>query len=154
MKYMTRDEFEHFDFSEAYIQDIQVMQGLFHFYLDNVTILPENSCNRDIRKMRANNFVMKMEECTVEAIVEEGFQHYDADGKLLHVYEDAQVDPKKHGSVLKSFSEGMIYSASKQDKEYLFFIDGNDEKTYQLRLRASADVEEWDRFLNREDEIG
>ncbi len=151
MKYATRDEFEHFDFSEAYIQDIQVMQGLFHFYLDNVTILPENSCNRDIRKMRTNNFVMKMEGCTVEAIVEEGYKHYNADGKLIHAYEDVQVNPEEYGKVLKSFSEGMIYSAEKQEEEYRFYVDGKDEKTYLLRIKASADVEEWERFLNREE---
>lgn len=154
MKYATRDEFEHFDFSEAYIQDIQVMQGLFHFYLDNVTILPENSCNRDIRKMRANNFIMKMENCIVVSMVEEGYKHYDADGKLLHDYKDVQVEPEKYGTVLKTFSQGMIYSARKQGEEYLFYIDGNDEKTYQLGIKASGDVEEWDRFLNREDEWG
>ena len=60
MKYTTTNEFTHFNFSESYIQDIQIMEGLLHFHLDNVTILPENSCNRDIREMRANNVLLKM----------------------------------------------------------------------------------------------
>ena len=78
MKYTTTNEFTHFNFSESYIQDIQIMEGLLHFHLDNVTILPENSCNRDIREMRANNFLLKMKSYTIELILEEGYQQTDA----------------------------------------------------------------------------
>ncbi len=49
MKYTTTDELEHFSFTEAYIADVQVTGGFFHMTLSNVTILPENACNRDIR---------------------------------------------------------------------------------------------------------
>ena len=49
MRYTTTDELEHFSFAEAYIADVQVTGGFFHMTLSNVMILPENSCNRDIR---------------------------------------------------------------------------------------------------------
>ena len=54
MKYSTGNEWEHFGFAEAYISDIQKINGYFVMTLDNVTIEPENSQNRDIRLMRAN----------------------------------------------------------------------------------------------------
>ena len=62
MRYTTTDELEHFSFAEAYIADVQLAGGFFHMTLSNVTILPENSCNRDIREMRANDLVLKIED--------------------------------------------------------------------------------------------
>ena len=42
--------------------------------LSNVTILPENSCNRDIREMRANDLVLKIEEPVIRSLVREGYK--------------------------------------------------------------------------------
>lgn len=150
MKYRTMDELEHFDFAEAYIGDIQVTSGFFHMALDNVMILPENSCNRDIRKMRANNLLLKIEEGSIDAIVEEGFKVYDANGKLMKSYEDRQVEEKDYPAVAKSFVDGVIYSLEKKGNQYQFTIDGADERTYALQVSGTHDVEEWDRFLNVE----
>ena len=66
MKYTTTDELEHFSFTETYIADVQVTGGFFHMTLSNVTILPENSCNRDIREMRANDLVLKIKISSAE----------------------------------------------------------------------------------------
>ena len=74
MKYTTTDELEHFSFAEAYIADVQVTGGFFHMTLSNVTILPENSCNRDIREMRANDLVLKIEEPVIRSLVREGLR--------------------------------------------------------------------------------
>ena len=38
MKYRTINEWEHFDFSEAYISDIQKINGCFQMTLDQVVI--------------------------------------------------------------------------------------------------------------------
>ena len=54
MKYTTRNEFCNFEFSEVHIDDVKIQNGVFQMVLDDVKILPENSTNRDIRKMRAN----------------------------------------------------------------------------------------------------
>ena len=51
MKYTTTNEFEHFDFLEVHVNDIMFANGVFKIGLDDVKILLENSCNRDIRKM-------------------------------------------------------------------------------------------------------
>lgn len=55
---------------------------MFEIVFDNVTILPANSCNRDIREMRANELVLKISEPKIEALVEEGYKVYDANGNL------------------------------------------------------------------------
>ena len=60
--------------------------------LSNVMILPENSCNRDIREMRANDLVLKIEEPVIQSLVREGYKVYDANGILMRACEDEMVN--------------------------------------------------------------
>jgi len=152
MNYRTTNELEHFDFSDAYIAEVQATSGFFHIILDNVTILPENSCNRDIRAMRTNQLRLKIENAVVESIVEEGYKVYDANGNLKEAVEDQEIAKENYFSVMKEFSGGLIYSLSKQETKYLFTIDAESERTYVLCVSGEGDVEEWDRFFNRESE--
>lgn len=148
MKYTTTDELEHFDFGEAYIGDVQAAGDFFHLVLDNVTILPENSCNRDIRTMRTNELLFKLEQAEIAAVIKEGFKVYDADGRLVKTCDDTELPAAKWQEVIKSFVGGMIYSLKKEKNQYEFIIDAPDEATYALRVTAAHDVESWDRFLN------
>ena len=91
MKYHTINELDHFCFKEAYIAQICAV-----IVFDNVTILPENSCNRDIREMRANELVLKISEPKIEALVEEGYKVYDANGNLKQKNEDITIAPEAY----------------------------------------------------------
>lgn len=151
MNYRTVDETSHFKFEDAYIADVQVTKGIFHLILDNVTILPENSCNRDIRTMRTNQMMFKLEEAEVVSLVEEGYKVYDANGNLSQTYEDQEIAKEQYTSVIKEFADGSIYSLEKQEELYTFLIDAPNERTYNLQVKASHDVEEWDRFMSKEE---
>lgn len=151
MNYRTIDETLHFKFEDAYIADVQVTKGIFHMILDNVTILPENSCNRDIRIMRTNQMLFKLEEAKVLSVVEEGYKVYDANGNLSQAYEDKEIPEEEQTKVIKEFADGSIYSLEKQEETYVFLIDAPNERTYKMLVKASHDVEEWDRFMNKED---
>lgn len=150
MNYTTKDELNHFDFAESYIGDIEMVNGMFHIYLDNVTILPENSCNRDIRTMRANGFVLKIANGQIASLVEEGFKTYNADGKLMTSCEDRQAAPEEYPQLVKEMQEGTIYSLKKEDGKYEFAIDAANERTYTMVVAGDHDTEEWDRFLSKE----
>lgn len=150
MKYTTKNELGHFNFSDAYIGDVQITSGFFHIVLDNVTILPENSCNRDIREMRANNLILKIEDFSVISVVEEGFKTYNADGRLIGTCEDVEIAPEEQIEVIKTFVDGVVYSLEKCDIRYIFNIDAANERSYVLTVEGSGDEENWDRFLNKE----
>lgn len=152
MKYKTTDELQNFSFTDAYIGDIQVTNGFFHMELDNVIILPENSCNCDIRKMRTNGLVLKLEDFEITSLVEEGYKVFDANGKPMNAVEDAVISEQEHFSVMKELTEGVIYSLEKKEDTYIFSIDASNERTYELKIRASHDFEEWERFLNLAEE--
>ena len=97
MKYKTTNELEHFEFRDACIAELRAANGLFTMILDNVKILPENSCNRDIRKMRTNGLLLRISEAAVETLVEEGYQVYDADGNILRREADRPVETEQYG---------------------------------------------------------
>ena len=146
-KYNTMNEFAHFDFSEAVIGDIQLAEGMFRAVIDNVKILPENSCNRDIRTMRTNELLLKLDDAKLVTLVEEGYREYDAAGNLKNTYEDIVVNPDQYKQKEEVLVEGTIYELQLADGVYSFVIDGTDERTYTLKVAADGDEESWNRFL-------
>ena len=134
MKYHTINELDHFCFKEAYIAQICAVNGMFEIVFDNVTILPENSCNRDIRK--------------IEALVEEGYKVYDANGNLKQKNEDITIAPEAYADKFKELEGCEVYSIEQENGNYVISIDTEDH-TFLLRISGSGDTQEWDRFLNK-----
>ena len=154
MKYQTRNEFEHFTYEEARIGDVERLGSIFHLWLDNAGILPENSCNRDIRKMRCNAMCFKILDASIVKLVEEGYRYYDANGKLLREDPDRELAPLEYADRLALLREGWIVSFERKTQEegflYTLAADGSDEKTYCITISGSGDEQEWDRFLSLE----
>jgi hypothetical protein len=151
MGFQTTNEFEHFAFEETHIGNIQVMDGVFHILLDNVKILPENTCNRDIRKMRCNEMELRIEQPQIIEVIREGYALYDADGNPKENVEDEVLLPKDYPGVWEVFLDADVYEITRQEQTYTFVVDATDERTYTVRVRGSADVESWERFLNLEE---
>ena len=101
MKYYTENELQNFRFEGAYIAETCAVNGIFEMILDNVTILPQNSCNRDIREMRANELKLKIREPEITAFVEEGYKVYDADGNLKEKERGYTDRGRRSGSKIK-----------------------------------------------------
>lgn len=150
MKYTTRNEFCNFEFSEVHIDDVKIQNGVFQMILDDVKILPENSTNRDIRKMRANGLVLTIEDAQINSFVEEGYKTYDADGNLLREDPDIELDEQQYRDIYEFFIDSYAYLIAQNEDEYTFVIDGTNERTYTIIVQGSGDVEEWDKFLQIE----
>lgn len=150
MKYTTRNEFCNFEFSEVHIDDVKIQNGVFQMVLDDVKILPENSTNRDIRKMRANGLVLTIEDAQINSFVEEGYKTYDADGNLLREDPDIELDEQQYRDIYEFFIDSYAYLIAQNEDEYTFVIDGTNERTYTIIVQGSGDVEEWDKFLQIE----
>lgn len=150
MKYTTRNEFCNFEFSEVHIDDVKFQNGVFQMILDDVKILPENSTNRDIRKMRANGLVLKIEDAQINSFVEEGYKTYDANGNLLREDPDVELDEQQYRDIYEFFIDSYAYLIAQNEDEYTFVIDGTNERTYTIIVQGSGDVEEWDKYLQIE----
>lgn len=147
MKYRTTNELEHFDFEEAVVSRIEAANGRVKIVLDNVTILPENSCNRDIRKMRTHDFCLTLQEGKVSRLVEEGYKVYDADGNLTQTFEDRDLPEEQVAQGLEELAGLPVYRIAKEGTLYSMIVDGEDH-SFRLEVEAEQDFGEWDRFLS------
>ena len=154
MKYNTVNEYDHFEFDDVHISDFESHGIIFNIVLDDVKILPENSCNRDIRKMRTNELVFSIENASIVTLIVEGYKIYNADGVLMSEDEDKVLDESSYKEVFDCMPDGYAFSITKEpcdDKfKYTFVLDGTNEKTYTLIVEGTADRQEWDRFMNLE----
>jgi hypothetical protein len=148
MSFQTTNEFDHFEFEETHIGNIQVLDGVFHVLLDNVKILPENTCNRDIRKMRCNEMEFRVENPQIVEVCREGYTLYDANDNPKETVPDEVLEPQVYTEAWAVFLDADVYSITRQEQVYTFVIDATDERTYTVRVRGTADVESWERFLN------
>lgn len=147
MKYKTIDELNHFHFDQAMVVELKQMNGYFQAILDVVVILPENTTNRDIFEMGANNLHLTIEEGQITSFVKEGYNRYDANDVLLEKIPDETVDPADYHTVLKELSEKDILSIEKDDDTYVFSIDTT-YHVYCIRVSGTHDIEEWDRYMS------
>ncbi len=152
MKYHTDNELENFRFKGAFLAQTCAVSSIFELILDNVIILPENSCNRDIREMRTNALKLKIVEPEQVELIEEGYKIYDANGNLREAKEDAMVPAEAVSAALKELEGCEIYSIEKEDNRYRISIDTEDH-TFLLKVNGSGDVEEWDRFLSKDEGV-
>lgn len=149
MGYRTVDEFDGFNFKDAHITSMERSNGHFVAILDDVKILPSNSCNRDIREMRTNELVLKLNDAVVEEFILEGCKIYDADGALLEEREDTAVESSEYDKTLKEMEDRYIYEIIKENDIYTIYIDG-DEDSYMIKVKAAHDTQEWERFMSKE----
>ena len=152
MNFITTNEFDNFIFSEVHISDVRYSGDVFTIVLDDVKILPENSKNRDIRTMRTNGLVLKLNNAKILSLIEEGYKIYDADGNLMKTEDDIAIEEADYTEVMNNFLDGYAFVIEKSsNNEFVFVIDGANERTYNLVVYAESDSEEWDRFMNPEE---
>lgn len=154
MGYRTVDEAEYFDFQNAEIIEMKIDREHLILKLGYVAILPENSCNRDIRKMGTHELTLQIQHMNIIRFVEEGYQVYDADGNLTGACEDRELAREEYSQMFKVLEQGNIYSLTRKasvsgqgDYEYEISMDAN-ERTYLLAVNGKHDVQEWERFMN------
>ena len=154
MGYRTVDEWENFEFQDADIGQIHMENGHLYLELGYVTILPDNSCNRDIRKMGTNELTLQLQHVQIERIVEEGYKLYDADGNFTRSVEDKELTPEEYPNWMEDMAGGAVYQILRKTVEgelpyeYEIYLDAN-ERTYLAKVCAKHDVEVWERFMNR-----
>ncbi|MBU5479376.1 hypothetical protein KQI69_09175 [Eubacterium sp. MSJ-13] len=154
MNFRTVDEFENFDFDEAHISGIENRNGHVFLMLDNVMIKANNSCNRDIREMRTNDLVLKLQDGKITSFIKEGVKVYNADGVFQREIPDEIIPIEKYQETFDMLIDKyMLEVIVKRDESsgentYEFEIE-YEEFSYLLVVKAAHDTEEWDRFMNK-----
>ncbi len=147
MSYKTTNELDHFDFEDACIFEMRMGAGTFSLLSDNVKILPDNSCNHDIRMMWTNQLCLKISDAVIDTFVEEGYKVYDANGRLLREENDHPIESSDYARFFGELEGCSIDAIVKTDSRYEISIRTEDH-TFFLTVTGTADTEEWERFLN------
>lgn len=156
MKYRTVDEAHHFNFQYADIIKIGMEGERLVLNLGHVTILPDNSCNRDIREMGTDEMVFQIQNAEIVQFVKEGYKVYDADGNLKDAFEDRTLGREEYGQVFGLLEQGAVYDLQRKDLqdteacyEYDVYLDEDATgRTYRLTVQGKHDIQEWERFMN------
>ena len=117
MGYRTVDEWENFEFQDADVGQIHMENGHLYLELGYVTILPDNSCNRDIRKMGTNELTLQLQHVQIDRIVEEGYKLYDADGNFTKSVEDKKLTPEEYPKWMEEMAGGAVYQILRKTVE-------------------------------------
>lgn len=149
MAYHTVDELEHFNFSGSQILEIREYRDQLIFELSYVTILPENSCNRDVREMGARELILKLHHVTDLEVTLEGYKVFDAEGNLKEKYEDEIIEKKDFSTAFEALQGSSVYGLTREGKLYTFYLD-TEERTYLLAVTAEGNSQDWERFMNKE----
>lgn len=144
MMYTTVNECEHFDFTTAQVESMRKQAETLVLELTSVTILPENSCNRDIRKMGTPSLSLSFLDSRISDLVKEGVKVYDADGNLTQTIPDEILD---FGKFAKQIQGACVYELTKTANVYRVGLETED-CTYLLKLCASGTRQDWERFMN------
>lgn len=150
MKYQCKNELTQFNFNEASIVDITYQNRTLTFQLDNVTILANNSKNRDIRDMRTNELLLTFEQVLITKFVAEGYKVYDADNNLTETVSDNVVEESQYLGVFKELAGSFLYSIEERSTESCIINIDGEFQTYRLELKYQQNVVGWNRFLNKD----
>ena len=148
MGYHTVEELEHFNFAGAEILEIREYRDQLIFDLGFVTILPENSCNRDVREMGTNQLTLKLLHVKETEIILEGYKVFDAEGNLKETYKDEVIDKKDFPALYQALQGSGIYSLIRDGDAYVFYLD-TEERTYRFTVMAEGNTQDWERFMNK-----
>lgn len=147
MSYQLQDAFDQFDFRDSVIQEISFGLDSLHVYLENVKILPENTQNRDIITKRTNDMDLLFVQGTIQRIVEEGYQLYDADMNPYKKVEDREIPVLEYEQVLESMKECYVDEITQNENLYSITVTVEDH-TWRIDIQASSTKETWNKFIH------
>jgi hypothetical protein len=90
----------------------------------------------------------RVENPQIVEVCREGYTLYDANDNPKETVPDEVLEPQVYTEAWAVFLDADVYSITRQEQVYTFVIDATDERTYTVRVRGTADVESWERFLN------
>jgi len=163
MSFLSINELEKLDFTDCQITDINLTDNL-ELTLEALIICARNSQNANYTDSYADEAKMVFKNVNIEAVTEEGYRSFDADGNLMSEVLDKPIAKEDIKSVISSLKNGYMFNVSCEEKKddkltYIIEVDideSNDNgvidptlPTYEIKLSFSQVSVTWERYLNR-----
>lgn len=149
MSFYTTNELTTFDFSQSAVISMRLKGNEFLITVSDVIISEKNSQNQELRSMGTDEMTIKFMDINEFQFVLDGYTLYNMDDTVSEKREDKLLDREKYEPLMKELCGCPIYQIEKKGGDYCIYIDTDEQKeSYTVRITASQDKEEWERFRN------
>lgn len=159
MKFRTVNEIDKFGYKDSYVIESAFTDDKVSFVVGALIVKANNSQNSNFTDSYASDATVTFEKATINKLVQCGYRRFDANDVLLEEIPDkdipfAALDMPKlfNGSYftkIECISEGMYVISIECAGDDPYVID--DE--YELTLECGDVVIEWDKYLNRVQDV-
>ena len=157
MKFKSVDELANFNFQDAQIKKFSAADGGLELELEAVIVRAANSQNSNYTDSYAGTLVMRLVDGRIQKGVKEGYKYYDANDVLKEEVPDTPLSEREIRDLLAGCEDMYLFDVVKVEDDqnytghflYLFGIDADEETTYWLQIEFEKSILEWDRYMNR-----
>lgn len=113
----------------------------------------DNPCNEELTDRYIEDLQMDFKDARILSVVKEGFKYYSADNVLLRTVPDEPVPEPAVEPLFRDMTESegsYLYNVEKLgDDTYKLYLDTEDGATYEVSLKCSKVITEWENFQNK-----
>lgn len=149
MSFYTTNELTTFDFSQSAVVSMSFNGEEFLITVSDVIISEKNSQNQELRSMGTDEMTIKFMDINEFWFILDGYTLYNMDDTVSEKREDKPLTKEEYESLMKELCGCPVYQIEKKDDGYFIYIDTDEQKeSYTIRITASQDKAEWERFRN------
>lgn len=153
MKYRAINELDCFQFHDAEIKEIRLVDNKMTWIVSAINAMTTNTQNRNEKDMCVENAIMIFENISIEKLEFGAYKVYDSNRSLIRSAEATAAEPAEYADILAKstdsycFIYGMDELTKIGDEKYrtCFNIDGG-AGNYYLTFTFSTSTVEWDNY--------
>lgn len=157
MKFVSENELDKFGFQDAQIVSFESLGKELLIVLEAVVVKARNSQNTNFTDSYAGTLQMRLIDGEIQKAVKEGYKYYDANDVLVEEVPDTPLSKAEISSLMKRAKDFYLFDMVpvEQDQNttgqylYLMGIDEDDETSYWFQVTFSKSILEWDKYMNR-----
>ena len=153
MKYLSMNELDHFQFHDAEIEKMILIDNQMTWEVSDVNAITSNTQNDFPKDMCIKNAVMEFEDVCIISLVYSAYDVYGPEKKLIKSVEAIPAKPDEYNDILRQSSDNYCYMQGMEsllkigDEKYqaCFLIDNVDDM-YYLTFTFSKSTISWDEY--------
>ncbi len=153
MKYRALNELDCFQFHDAEIKEIQLINSKMTWIVSAINAMTTNTQNSNEKDMCIENAVIIFENVSIEKLEFGAYTVHDSNNNLIESVEATVANPEEYMTILTESTDNYCYIYGMdelikiEDKKYrtCFNIDGG-AGNYYLTFTFSSSKVEWDNY--------
>ena len=151
MKFRTVNELQTIGLNDMKIERVRHTEQDLILTLSGGIIKAENKNNTRYQDVYCMQMILELQDITFQSFCLQGFQYFNADGKLLKKIPDQPLEQEEIREALSKAEGARVYEFEPAGDSFLLTYDvldedGDIEATYQAEFTVGKSIASWDRF--------